>query len=61
MAKLARARLVLNSDSHAPEDLLTPSFAEKIALGAGLRKADVLAMRRNAQRVVAMTGTLNFS
>lgn len=32
----AGARLVLDSDAHAPEDLLTPEFAMNVARGAGL-------------------------
>jgi histidinol phosphatase-like PHP family hydrolase len=35
-AREAGARLVLNSDSHSPGDLLTPEFAEKVVRGAGL-------------------------
>lgn len=30
------ARLILDSDAHAPDDLLTDEFARKVALGAGL-------------------------
>lgn len=52
MAKSTGAKLILNSDAHAPEDLMPPAAAEKIAQGAGLDKGDVLAMRRNAQDIV---------
>lgn len=52
MAKSTGAKLILNSDAHAPEDLLPPAVAEKIAQGAGLSKDDVLAMRKNAQDIV---------
>ena len=52
LAKLIGAKLVLNSDSHAPEDLMPPIAAEKIALGAGLMNSDVLTMRKNAQRLI---------
>ena len=37
-ASAAGARIVLDSDAHAPEDLLTPDFARKVALGAGLNE-----------------------
>ena len=37
-ANAAGARIVLDSDAHAPEDLLTPEFAMKVALGAGLNE-----------------------
>ena len=40
-ANAAGARIVLDSDAHAPEDLLTPEFAMKVALGAGLNESEV--------------------
>jgi len=52
IAKLTGAKLVLNSDSHAPEDLLPLALREKIALGAGLSKANFLTMIRNAQSII---------
>ncbi len=36
LAREAGAPLVLNSDAHAPEDLLTPDWREKVAYGSGL-------------------------
>ncbi len=36
----AGARIVLDSDAHAPEDLLTRELAMKVALGAGLGEED---------------------
>ncbi|MBI3979642.1 MAG: histidinol phosphate phosphatase domain-containing protein [Chloroflexi bacterium] len=36
-ARAHGARLLVNSDTHLPEDLLTPDFARTVALGAGLR------------------------
>ncbi len=36
MAREAGAKMVLDSDAHAPQDLLTREFATKVALGAGL-------------------------
>lgn len=36
VAQEAGARMVLDSDAHAPGDLLTREFAMKVALGAGL-------------------------
>ncbi len=38
-AGAAGARIVLDSDAHAPGDLLTPDFARKVALGAGLSES----------------------
>ena len=35
-ATLAGAQLILDSDAHEPQDLMTPEYAEKVAIGAGL-------------------------
>jgi len=51
-AKLAGAKLVLNSDAHSPGDILKPVVAEKIAQGAGLTRKDVRDMRKNAQDIL---------
>lgn len=47
LARVARetgAKMVLDSDAHEPEDLLTPELAQKIAKGAGLTGEDVHAL-----------------
>ena len=49
MAKKAGARLVVNSDAHAPGDIMSPEWAEKVVLGAGLTSADFQAMQKEAQ------------
>ena len=36
LAKLAGASMVLDSDAHGPEDLLTPELSYNVAMGAGL-------------------------
>jgi len=44
VVKIARnvsARLIINSDSHGPGDLITKDFAAKILAGAGLDKKDI--------------------
>lgn len=44
VAKLARAygaKLIINSDAHAPEDLMSAERARKIGLGAGLDSEEV--------------------
>lgn len=41
MARLAGAKLLLNSDAHAPADLLTPASAQAVARGAGLDKKEL--------------------
>ena len=55
VAKLALktgAGLVLNTDAHSPEDLVTPDQARKIALGAGLDEGDFSQLRMNAQELL---------
>jgi putative hydrolase len=52
IARQAKAPLVLNSDSHSPDDLVNKDMARKIAMGAGLAKADTVAMFRNSESLV---------
>jgi histidinol phosphatase-like PHP family hydrolase len=40
VANQAGARMVLNSDAHGPQDLLTEEFAMNVALGAGLDREE---------------------
>lgn len=48
-AKAAGAGMVINSDSHGPEDLLTKDLAEKILLGAGLDKKEAKEVFKNSE------------
>ncbi|MDL2122956.1 MAG: histidinol phosphate phosphatase domain-containing protein [Deltaproteobacteria bacterium] len=51
IAKLARktgAKLVINTDAHAPEDLIDEKMAKKIVYGAGLTENDYDIMQKNA-------------
>ena len=51
------ARLLVDSDAHAPEDLLTPAMARGIALGAGLSEAHASeALEANPQRLLRRHG-----
>ncbi len=55
VAKIAReagAKLVLNTDSHGPEDLVTPPLARKIARGAGLSDEEIVELSKNAWELV---------
>jgi histidinol phosphatase-like PHP family hydrolase len=55
VAKLALktgAGLVLNTDAHSPEDLITPDQARKIALGAGLNEEDCLRLNMNERELL---------
>jgi histidinol phosphatase-like PHP family hydrolase len=57
MAKLAGASLVLDSDAHQPEDLLTPELTLSIALGAGLTSEEAHAvLQLNPQSLLAKLG-----
>ena len=50
VAQESGARLVLDSDAHAPEDLLTREFAMSVALGAGLDDDDSRSLLEQAPR-----------
>ena len=59
VARLAQetgAKLLLNSDAHAPRDLMTRDFAGRVAEGAGLPRAALSAMLRNAERLLERIG-----
>lgn len=48
LAKRLGARMLLNTDSHSPGDLISDEKAEKVALGAGLETKDFRRMQENA-------------
>ena len=52
MARQFRAPLIMNTDSHAPEDLVSRNMAEKIACGAGMMETEASKMFENSQRLV---------
>jgi len=55
VAALARrhgAPLLLNTDAHAPGDLIRREFARRVARGAGLTEAEAARMFRNAEEIV---------
>jgi len=48
------AKLVLNSDTHLPEQILTEEFARRVAVGAGLEGQDLTdALTTNAEELLA--------
>ena len=49
-AREAGAILILDSDAHAPEDLLTPELCQKVAKGAGLEEDEVHALLQENPR-----------
>jgi len=51
VARMARAcgvKLILDTDTHSPSDIINASWAEKVILGAGLEKNDYKKIQRNA-------------
>jgi histidinol phosphatase-like PHP family hydrolase len=48
MARKYGAKLLVNSDAHAPRDILTPEFQRKVALGAGLTEEEFSQAMENA-------------
>jgi len=51
VARKAGARLVINTDSHQPDDLITKDFARKILLGAGLDKKEAESVFGNSEEL----------
>ena len=52
MARHSKAPLVLNTDSHAPHDLVSKEMAQKIALGAGMTEEETKIMFCNSEALV---------
>ena len=52
MARLSGASLVLNTDSHAPQDLVSREMAGKIAAGAGMTHEEQDIMFANSAKLV---------
>ena len=46
------AALVLNTDGHSPDDLISDDQAQKIALGAGLTQEDYNQLKKNTQELL---------
>lgn len=60
LARQAGARLLLNSDTHSPGNLLTPAFARAVARGAGLEEEELdEVLAANPQRLLARIGARN--
>jgi histidinol phosphatase-like PHP family hydrolase len=51
-AKRTGAKLVFNTDSHSPSDLVTEYEAKRIVMGAGLSEEDFHIMQKNAEELV---------
>ena len=50
------AKLVIDTDTHEPGDLITDEFAHTILLGAGLNAATVAAILQNSRSLAAKAG-----
>ena len=58
VANLARswgAPMVLNSDAHAPADLLSEAFAKGVAQGAGLKGSDFKLLQKTSYDIIKRT------
>ncbi|MFH1202324.1 MAG: histidinol phosphate phosphatase domain-containing protein [Candidatus Omnitrophota bacterium] len=53
LAKRFKAKLIINTDSHSPEDILSPRDMILIAQGAGLDKKQSEALIKNAQALLS--------
>ncbi|MBU1006517.1 MAG: histidinol phosphate phosphatase domain-containing protein [Candidatus Omnitrophica bacterium] len=51
IARKAGAKLVIDSDSHSPADLITKDFAERVLMGAGLDKKEAEAVFANSEKL----------
>ncbi|MBI5843237.1 MAG: histidinol phosphate phosphatase domain-containing protein [Deltaproteobacteria bacterium] len=54
MAQATGAKMVVDSDGHAPGDLMNEDRALTVVLGAGLSERDFSAMQENAARLIGM-------
>lgn len=52
LARKHRAKLVINTDSHSPSDLITEEFARKVLRGAGLGDEEFYQVLRNMEEIV---------
>lgn len=55
IARRTGARLVFNTDSHAPRDLMGSAMARIVALGAGLSEDEVSVMFENSRKIADRT------
>lgn len=52
LAKKHGAKLVLNTDAHSPDDIITIEEAEKVAVGAGLTDEDFSELLQNSKNLI---------
>jgi histidinol phosphatase-like PHP family hydrolase len=56
LAKEVGAKLILNSDAHAPRDFMTEDFACKVVEGAGLQPDSLSTLLSNASQLLETIG-----
>ena len=54
-ATLAGAQLILDSDAHEPQDLMTREYAEKVAIGAGLSREQATSLLNTSPLILLKT------
>ncbi len=52
MAKLAKAKYMLNTDTHSPNNLVSKSFAKAVLLGAGMNEEEADSAFKNAEEML---------
>lgn len=52
LAKKKGARLIFNTDSHSPSDLVSDDYAARVVVGSGLALNDFHNMQKNAEELV---------
>ncbi len=52
MARKHGARIVINTDTHSPGDLVSREFARRVARGAGLSEAETARSFKNSEEIV---------
>lgn len=57
LARKYKAKLIINTDAHSPEDLVTYPRAEKILLGAGLKTGEVKQVFKNSENLLEKIST----
>jgi histidinol phosphatase-like PHP family hydrolase len=56
LANEVGAKLILNSDAHAPRDFMTEEFARKVVEGAGLQPDSLSTLLSNASQLLETIG-----
>lgn len=52
MARKYGAKLILNSDAHSPDDLISPEISKKIALGAGISEKEYKIILQDVEKFI---------